>query len=181
MQIVYSTHATSTDNVDGIPSGHADPDLAPEGIEQCAGRAALWANRRFELVVASDLLRSRRTAELAFEDRDIPLRIDPRLRECDYGNLNGAPRSEVDAIRPTRVSKPFPGGGESYQDVTARVRALLDDLAREYAHGTVLPIGHNAPYVALEHVVRGVPLAEALAATASGDHWQPEWIYRYDM
>lgn len=186
MRVVYSTHATSTDNVAGIASGHADPDLAPLGVEQCAERAALWANRHFEVVVASDLLRSRRTAELAFEDRDVPIRIDGRLRECNYGDLNAAPRADVDAIRRSRVNQPFPGGGESYEDVAARIRALLDDLATEYAQGlaaehadgSVLLIGHHAPYVALEHIIRGVPLAEALAAT-DGDYWQPEWEYSY--
>lgn len=180
MQIVYSTHATSTDNVAGIASGHSDPDLAPLGVEQCAERAALWTDRSFEVVVASDLLRSRRTAELAFEDRDVPHRVDPRLRECDYGELNGAPKAEVDAIRAGCLETPFPGG-ESYAEVAARMRALLDDLGREYGRGTVLLIGHHAPYVALEHVVRGVPLAEALASTASGDYWRPEWTYRYDV
>ncbi|MDA0351065.1 MAG: histidine phosphatase family protein [Chloroflexi bacterium] len=180
MQIVYSTHATSTDNVAGIASGHADPDLAPRGIEECAERAARWATRTFEVVVASDLLRARRTAELAFEDRGLPIRIDRRLRECNYGDLNGAPKSAVDTIRASRVGAPFPKG-ESYEDVAVRIRALLDDLAREYPRGTVLLIGHHAPYVALEHIAQGVPLADALASTTSGDYWQPEWTYRYDV
>ncbi len=178
MRIVYSTHATSTDNVAGIASGHSDPDLAPLGVEHCAERAALWADRALDLVVASDLLRSRRTAELAFEDRDLPIRIDARLRECGYGSLDGAPKAEVDAIRATRVREPFPGSGESYEDVTARMRALLDDLAREFQSGTVLLIGHHAPYVALEHLANGVSLADALAST-EGDYWQPEWEYSY--
>jgi broad specificity phosphatase PhoE len=181
MQIVYATHATSTDNLAGIASGHADPDLAPRGIEECAERAARWATRTFEVVVASDLLRARRTAELSLEGRNIPIRIDPRLRECDYGDLNGAPRSEVDAIRASRVSEPFPGGGESYEDVAVRIRSLLDGLAREYPRGTVLLIGHHAPYVALEHIARGVPLSDALASTARGDYWQPEWTFSYDV
>ena len=85
----------------------------------------------------------------------------------------------MDSIRASRVREPFPVGGESYEDVAIRIRALLDDLARDHAGSTVLLIGHHAPYVALEHVVRGVPLAEALAATASGDYWQPEWEYTY--
>jgi len=178
MEIVYSTHATSTDNVAGIASGHSDPDLAPLGVEQCAERAALWADRKFDVVVASDLVRSRRTAELAFSGRGVSIRIDRRLRECDYGTLNGAAKAEVDAIRLSRVDAPFPGGGESYADVAKRIGALLDDLAREYGHGTVLLIGHHAPFVALEHLVRGVPIAEALAAT-EGDYWQPEWDYNY--
>lgn len=41
MKIVYSTHATSMDNVAGIASGHSDPDLAPLGVEQCADRKSV--------------------------------------------------------------------------------------------------------------------------------------------
>lgn len=178
MHIVYATHTTSTDNVAGIASGHSNPDLAPLGIEQCAERAALWADRTFDAVVASDLLRSRRTAALTFEDRDLPIRIDPRLRECNYGHLNAAPKSEVDAIRATCVTEPYPGG-ESYEDVAVRTRAMLEDLAREYPRGTVLLIGHHAQRVALPHLADGVPLEEALAQTIDNDWWQPQWEYSY--
>jgi len=178
VRIVYSTHATSTDNVAGISSGHSDPDLAPLGIEQCAERAALWADRTFDAIVASDLRRSRRTAELAFEGRDLPIRIDPRLRECNYGDLDGQPKSAIDAIRATRVTSPYPGG-ESYEDVANRTCALLDDLAREYPRGTVLLIGHHAQRVALPHLTDGVPLQVALDQTIEHDWWQPEWEYSY--
>ena len=161
----------------GIASGHRDPDLAPRGIEECAERRSRWTRRHFDLVVSSDLLRSRRTAELALGHRDIALRIDTRLRECDYGTLNGAPRGDVDAKRASCIRTPFPGG-ESYEDVAARTRALLDDLLREHAHGTVLLIGHHAQRVVLPHVVNRVPLAIALAQAAT-DEWQPEWTYTW--
>ena len=178
MHIVYATHATSTDNVAAIASGHSDPDLASRGIEQCAERAALWADRTFDVVVASDLLRSRRMAELASEGRNLPLHVDPRLRERNYGDLNAAPKSEVDAVRATRVTEPYPGG-ESYEDVAVRTRAMLDDLAREYPRGTVLLIGHHAQRVTLPHLADGITLEEALAQTIESDWWQPEWEYRY--
>jgi broad specificity phosphatase PhoE len=178
VRIVYATHATSTDNIASIASGHSDPDLAPLGIEQCAERAALWAARTFDVVVASDLLRSRRTAELTFEDRNLPIRIDPRLRECNYGDLNAAPKAEVDAIRASRVTTPYPGG-ESYEDVAVRTRTMLDDLLHEYPRGTVLLIGHHAQRVALPHLTAGVPLQEALDQTIEHDWWQPEWEYSY--
>ena len=161
----------------GIASGHRDPDLAPRGIEECAERRSRWARRHFDLVVSSDLLRSRRTAELALGHRDIALRIDTRLRECDYGALNGAPRDDVDERRASCIRTPFPEG-ESYEDVATRTRALLQGLLREHPHGTVLLIGHHAQRVVLPHVVNRVPLALALARAAT-DKWQPEWEYTW--
>ena len=178
LRLVYSTHATSTDNVAGIASGHADPDLAPRGVEECSERRARWAGRAFDLVVASDLLRSLRTARLAFDHREITLRIDARLRECDYGELNGAPQAEVAALRARCIHTPFPGG-ESYEDVAVRTRALLDALAREHPHGTVLLIGHHAQRVVLPHLVSGVSLETALARTTASSAWRPEWTYTW--
>ena len=177
MRIVYCTHATSTDNEAGIASGHSDPDLSALGVEQAGERRARWGEREFEVVVASDLVRARRTAELVFAGREVPIREDARLRECDYGELNGAPRAAVDALRASRVGEAFPGG-ESYEDVVARMRSLMADLGREFPAGTVALIGHHAPFVALEHLLRGVSLGEALASTMGrGEWWRPEWEY----
>ena len=49
---------------------------------------------------------------------------DPRLRECDYGELNGAPVDDVAAVRRRHIDEPFPGG-ESYRQVVERTRAFL--------------------------------------------------------
>jgi alpha-ribazole phosphatase/probable phosphoglycerate mutase len=38
----------------------------------------------------SDLKRAIETVEVAFAGSGIPVLIDWRLRECDYGQLNGA-------------------------------------------------------------------------------------------
>jgi hypothetical protein len=42
-------------------------------------------------VFASDLARAAETAEIAFAGTGIPIRQDPRLRECNYGTFNGMP------------------------------------------------------------------------------------------
>ena len=51
--------------------------------------------------------------------------LDWRLRECDYGDLNGMPTSQLAAERPRRVHEPFPGGesyeGEQAEDVAHRL------------------------------------------------------------
>jgi 2,3-bisphosphoglycerate-dependent phosphoglycerate mutase len=52
-------------------------------------------NDAVDAVFTSDLARAVETATLAFQSTPIPVLHDWRLRECDYGELNGAPRNLV--------------------------------------------------------------------------------------
>ena len=77
--------------------------------------------------MSSDLARAVATVDLAFDGSACRSTTDARLRECDYGELNGAPVEVVHARRRARVDTPFPGG-QSYREVAAGVDALLDEL-----------------------------------------------------
>jgi broad specificity phosphatase PhoE len=172
--IVFETHATSVDNEAGLASGWFDVGLSARGEEQAR---ALGSRRRFDdlaAVFCSDLSRARRTAEIAFGDRRLAIVPDARLRECDYGALTRGPALEIEARRAEYVLTPFPGG-ESYQQVVERVSTWLTDALFRFAGKSVLVIGHRATFYALEHVVRNVPLPEAVVAPWQ---WQPGWIYR---
>jgi broad specificity phosphatase PhoE len=171
MLLYYETHSTSTDNELGIASGHNDPDLSPLGEEQARGLGERYREVPLEAVYYSDLKRARRTAENAFAGRAVTLYEDPRLRECDYGELNGAPVAEVHGARGYHVVTPFPGG-ESYQQVAERVAAFLREIGT--GSGPVLIIGHRATQHAIEHIVTGAPLAELVEAQFE---WQPGWRY----
>src|SRR5581483_12155965 len=132
----------------------------------------LGARRRgdaIEAVYASDLNRSVETARIAFAGGDVPVLLDWRLRECDYGDWNGMPRARLDAERAGRVDVPWPGG-ESWRQAVARVCSFLDELDG----GRVLLIGHVATRWALEHRVLGRALEELAAEEFV---WQAGWEY----
>jgi broad specificity phosphatase PhoE len=124
-------------------------------------------------VFSSDLAHAADTVRIAVGGGDLPVLHDWRLRECDFGELNGAPVAEVERVRPRHLYEPFPGG-ESYVEATARVAACLEDLRRGWPTGWVLIIGHRATLHALDHLLNGIPLADAVARPFS---WQPGWRY----
>jgi len=126
------------------------------------------------VVYTSDLGRALETAELAFGGSEVPVQVDARLRECDYGELNGHPVAEIDAERLRRIEEPFPGG-ESYRDVIARTRSFLDDVRARHQGERVLAIAHSANRWALQHLLEGTPLEELIAAPFD---WQPGWEFR---
>jgi alpha-ribazole phosphatase/probable phosphoglycerate mutase len=76
-------------------------------------------------------------------------------------------------VRERFVETPYPGG-ESYRDVVRRVAALLDDLASTYPGSRVLLIGHTATRWALDHLLDGRSLDEAVAAPFD---WREGWEY----
>jgi broad specificity phosphatase PhoE len=171
--IVFETHATSLDNETRVASGHHDVDLSDLGRRQATALGARYADDRFAVVFCSDLRRSYRTAELAFGSRRIPIVRDPRLRECDYGDLTRYPSDQVEREKPRRVLVPFPRG-ESYEQAAERVRSFLRDLAAGFAGQRVLVIGHRATQYGLEPWLNGVPLTRLVAAPWT---WQPGSTY----
>ena len=137
----------------------------------------MGARRRdVHVVYASDLGRAVETAGLAFGGTGVEVRLDARLRECDYGELNGRPVEEVSATRLRRVEEPFPGG-ESYREVVERTRSLLADLRVRHDGRLVLLIGHSANLWALQHLLEGTPLEELVAAPFA---WQEGWRFKLE-
>jgi broad specificity phosphatase PhoE len=174
--VLFETHATSVDNAAGLASGWFDVGLSATGEEQARSLGARRRDDDLAVVFCSDLVRSFRTAEIAFRDRPLPIVRDARLRECSYGALTRHPALEIDARRAAHIATPFPDG-ESYQHVVDRVSAWITEAASDCAGQTVLVIGHRATFYALEHLVRGVPLHEAVVAPWQ---WQPGWTYRWE-
>ena len=173
VEIVFETHATTIDNERWIASGWRDGKLAVAGRRQAKELGERWSTDRLAAVFTSDLTHAAETARIAFSGRGLPILHDWRLRECDYGELNGRPVAEVETLRAQYVYEPFPGG-ESYNGVVVRVRSFLRDLGPMFADRLVLVIGHSATQWALQHVLEGTPLAELVGGPF---RWQEGWRY----
>ena len=172
-EIVFETHAISTDNEAGIATGWLEGQLSEEGRRLARRLGERRLGEWIDTVYTADLGRAIETAELAFGESGIPIRRDARLRECNYGLLNGGPVFEVERERIKRIDEPFPGG-ESYRQTVERMRSFLGDVALEHGSGRIVVIGHSATRWALDHLLKGVPL-EVLVGTSF--EWQEGWLY----
>jgi 2,3-bisphosphoglycerate-dependent phosphoglycerate mutase len=173
IQIVFETHSTSTDNEAGIASGWSDCPLSEIGRQQAESLGERRRDDGIAVVFSSDLRRAAETARIAFEGTQIPILRDWRLRECDYGELNGQPRRAVHSDRTRYLDEPYPRG-ESWRQAVARNASVLADLVR-WDGRRVLLIGHRATIWACEHLLGGVPLEDLAAAEPP---WQKGWEYR---
>ena len=172
IEIVYETHAPTLDNERGFATGWHQGELSEWGRGQARELGERHANEVIDVVYTSDLRRATDTAEIAFGQRDVPIRPDARLRECNYGEWNGAPADQVHADRGRYIGVPYPGG-ETYGQVVDRVEHFLVDLAASDASRVVL-ISHRAPWYAMEHLLGGVPLRDLVTGPFE---WRPGWRY----
>jgi broad specificity phosphatase PhoE len=173
IEIIYETHATSTDNEAGIATGWLPGTLSETGRRQAKELGARRRNDGIAAIFTSDLARAVETAQIAFAGTGIPMVQDVRLRECSYGALNGAPVAQLERLRARHIAEPFPGG-QSYQQVVEDTRSFLLDLAADWDGKTVLIIAHRANKWALDCLLNGVPLAELVDAPFE---WQEGWRY----
>jgi broad specificity phosphatase PhoE len=176
IEVIFETHSMTTDNEEGFATGWLPGRLSEAGRGFARALGERRRNDGLAAVFTSDLARAVETAEIAFGGSGVPVREDRRLRECNYGELNGRPVSEIDAERLRRIDEPFPGG-ESYRDVVERVQGFLDDLSPEFDDSRVLLIGHSATRWALEHLLIGTQLEDLVLAPFE---WQEGWTYRLD-
>ena len=176
IELVYETHSLTLDNERGFATGWLPGELSPQGRELARELGERRRDDGIAAIFTSDLRRAVETVEIAFGGSAIPIHQDARLRECDYGELNGASVAEIEAVRADRIERPFPGG-ESYMDVVHRTRDFLDDLLREHDGERVLVVSHGANRLALDHLLRGDPLARLVEEQFD---WRPGWEYKLD-
>ena len=173
VEVIFETHSTSTDNEAGIATGWGHCRLSEAGRRQAWELGQRRRHHGIAAVFTSDLQRAVETATIAFAGSDIPKFQDRRLRECNYGALNGMPISRLVAERSRHVDEPFPGG-QSYRQVVGQMRDFLRVLAADWDASRVLLISHSANRVALDCLLGRASLEDLVGAPFA---WQAGWEY----
>ena len=100
--------------------------------------------------------------------------MDWRLRECNYGDMNGYNKNQIEEMKFVSILKPYPNG-ESYSDCLKRMEQFLTDLKQKYDGQSILIIGHRATQYGLECICLGKTLEDVVMAPWL---WQEEWNYK---
>ena len=176
LTITYFVHGTTDDNEKHRSSGWSDAKLSALGIQQSKDLAALTADKKFDAIFTSDLSRAIASANLTWGDT-FPKFVDKRLRECNYGDLNGGDSDIVEPLQEKSITTPMPNG-ESYEDVKARMSDFLDYVKKEYDGKHIAIVAHKAPQLALDVLLHDMTWEEAFAHDwRETKSWQPGWEY----
>lgn len=116
-------------------------------------------------LVSSPLGRARQTADVIAASLGVTVEIDERLAEIAFGEWEGRLREEVAPQHPELFATPewlfSPPGGETYEDVRARVVGFLQDLPPEPAR-RVIAVSHGVTGRVLRGVYAGLSRADTL-------------------
>jgi len=82
-ELLLVRHGETDWNAAGRLQGHTDRPLSDHGREQARRLADELAGEDLEAIYASDLARARETAEIVGERLQLPVVLDPDLREKD--------------------------------------------------------------------------------------------------
>ena len=174
VKIVYFVHGTTTDNAEHKSTGWIPGELTEKGIKQSIDLKAQINLDEIDLVISSDLKRAIDSADYTFKGlKDIY--HDSRIRECNYGDLNGKDASLV--VYEDHITEPFPNG-ESLKDVENRVRDFCDYLKENFDGKTVAIVAHKTPQFAFEVITKGITWGEAIENDwRKVKAWRPGWEY----
>jgi broad specificity phosphatase PhoE len=131
------------------------------------------------VVWVSPYVRAQQTAEIALSTAglEIPLVVDERLREREFGVLDGLTRRGIEAQWPDEAARRSaigkfyhrPPGGESWTDALLRVRSAVADMRRDCAGQRVLVVAHQVVVLLVRYVVEQMTEQEILAIDREGD------------
>lgn len=176
-----AAYAAGADRI-SLAARDVDVPLSGRGEAQATalGRWFAGADVRPDVLLASPYLRARETARLFRDgggcDPGAALCLDERLREKEFGILDGLTSSGIVAIEPQQAAlrrelgKFYhrPPGGESWCDVILRLRTLMDTVALHHAGRRVMIVGHQVVVLCLRYIVEGLSEEEILAIDRTG-------------
>jgi len=166
---VLVRHGYAENNLKGICVSWPETEPFPltlQGRAQTDELARAIKRLKPSRIIASDLLRTKETAEVLGKATGTEVLYDARLREIDVGDFNGQPVAAYgDYYRSNaeKFEKPAPNG-ESLTDVRTRIFKLLTELEAKYRGETIVIVSHEYPLWMAEGVLRGWATDDALRA-----------------
>ncbi len=164
-ELIVVRHGETVWHAENRYVGSTDIELTDGGVAQ-AEALGRWASRA-ELtgVLCSPLRRAARTADVVARHVGLPVAVDGRLVELDYGNAEGLTAAEM-RVKLSKARERFEEdpvrhhlpGGEDPVAAAARGRAALLDAADRAPGGTVLVVAHSTLLRVVLCAALGIPL-----------------------
>jgi broad specificity phosphatase PhoE len=143
-------HAQTVWNREKKIQGHSDSPLTPEGEFQASRWGKILNQFPWNRLLASDTGRALATAEIINTYLKIPLTIDSRLREQDWGDWVGKTISQIQTEAPRMLDEQInsgwrfcPPGGENRKSVLARSQRALQEAFGRWPGENILVVTHE--------------------------------------
>lgn len=150
-------HGKTIWNKEKRVQGITDIPLSLEGIDEAYELQKLVKKLNIDVVISSPLKRARETAKILI-DKKLPINIDDRIKERDWGLNEGAFVENLDrwdcwdVILNTKVQNI-----ECLQDFMYRVSEFIEDIKVRYKDKNVLIVTHSAVSRVIHYLLEEIP------------------------
>lgn len=158
MEILIVRHGKTDWNIQKKLQGRVDIELNEIGKVQARETAQLLENENIDLIISSPLKRAIQTAEIINESRNIPVIIDERIAERNFGVYEGRDVTTFDfnEFWSFKYPKDFEGA-ETLDDFFERVYTFLDELKEKYKDKRILLVTHGGVSIPVNCYFNGIP------------------------
>lgn len=169
-------HAEAEGNIYRRIHGQYEGRITPRGYKQIEYLAERFRDVPIDALYASDLRRTRTTATAITKYHDLPIQLDPRLREQNMGVWEDLPWGNVYRDEPEEIiyfavdpAKFSVDGSEDFYALRARVTAAITEIAAKNDGKTVAVVSHGMSIRSFISGVLGYP-SEEISKVQHGDN-----------
>lgn len=166
--LYFVRHGQTVWNVENKICGATDSPLTEKGHEQARETGRILKETidkgqiHIDKILTSPLSRAKDTADEIGKMTGLPVQVEPRLIEQNFGRWEGTPRDDADfRLAKENFCDSF-SGGESMMRVAQRVYNLIDDVIAEESK-TFLFVAHNGIARIVESYFRDMTNSEFAA------------------
>lgn len=143
-------HAQAEGNIYRRAQGFYPSPITAKGHRQIAALAERFRHEHIDALYSSDLLRAATTAGAITKYHDLPLQLEPRLREVDLGPWEDRPFGDL-AYRYPDMMRAFNDdpdrwivdGAETFPHLRERIRSVICEIAARHDGQTVACVSHG--------------------------------------
>ena len=171
MKVYLVRHGADDNSKRGGWSNHPLSDEGQQQSQELAQRL-VDSNCDAEIIISSDLLRVKQTAEALAGRLNLEIKYNPDFREVNNGDLAGMDNDIASELYPNLYwrklewNRNYPNG-ESPKEFYERVKSAWDELTRSNYKSVIL-VTHGGVINVIIHIINGVDYSNKDAAYKVG-------------
>jgi len=150
-----------------IQGGNSDTQLNQRGRQQAESLALRLKPEKIQVIYSSPLQRARDTALAIAHYHQLPVEVEPSLKEIEVGALEGMPIADVgkrlsELLVTYKQGDELPRlpGGESVAEVQQRVWSTIQRLVDKHRGGVLVVVSHYFSVLTAICSVINLPLSQ---------------------
>lgn len=154
------------EDVPGFRGGWATTPLTDNGKNQIKEASKHLLDKSIDLIITSDLIRAKESADILKDILKIDLIVDPNFREYNNGIIAGLPNDYADEKYPQyifaniKMDDRFPEG-ETPREYFNRIKDALNLLINNYKDKNILLVTHGGVIDVIYHIYNKIPYSNS--------------------